>query len=509
MADPITYAVAVDWDDDGSFDDPDEDLTADVLALSWRLGLAAPFDAVAAPSWAQITVRNAGRDYSPERAAHLLPGKGVRIQCTAGGMTRTHFTGFIERVEPLPGDWGARIAALHAAGPELQLERCQARLPPQPNARAGAIIAALLDAAPVRPVTLAGCWVLDYAGQAELGANTRLPAMHPRSLEAGQSVFAYAAEIWSEGLPALAAIRQLAESERGRFFTDREGRFVFTDRHYTLRPAAPAASYDDDMAGLAYQFGAGLANRVQVRVIPRGIGAAGTSLWTLAGPQRLPPGTWAVTARFRDADRRPAGALTVMPPAPTLDYRASTLPDGTGADRTDQVIALLTEVTAGWARLEFRNRGPDAVYLLAGARLRGTPVILGDAATVEAYDPPGEAFHGPRRLALEAPALSTLEDAENLARFELARRRAPRGRAHSLHLNGRQAAAALARTLFDCITVRETQTGHAADYLIIAEEHRVELGGARHRITWLLEPADGLFWMVDAGQLDESSVLAY
>lgn len=509
MADPITYVVAVDWDDDGDFDDPGEDITADVLALSWRLGLAAPFDAVAAPSWAQITVRNAGRDYSPERTARRLPGKWVRVQCRASGVMRTHFTGCIERVEPLPGDWGARTAALHVAGPERQLERCQARLPPQPNARAGDLIAAVLDAALVRPLALAGRWLLGEVGQAELGVNTRLPAMHPRSLEAGQSVFAYAAELWGDGVPALAAIRQLAESERGRFYTDRDGRFVLTDRHHTLRRTAAAAVYADDMAGLAYQFGAGLANRVQVRLIPRGIGAAGSALWTLEEAQRLPPGAWTVWAGFRDANRRPAGALAVTPPAPGVDYRANALPDGSGADRTGQVAALLVETTAAAARLEFRNSGPDAVYLLAGARLRGTPIILGDAAMVEAADGASEARFGAHPLLVTAPALSSLEEAANVAQFELARRKAPRGRVHSLHLSGQQAAAALARTLFDRITVREAQTGHAADYLIIAEEHRVDLGGARHRIAWLLEPADGLFWMVDAGRLDESTALAY
>jgi hypothetical protein len=72
---PATYTVAIDWNDDGDFTDSGEDITADVLALRWRLGMAQPYDNLAAPIAAQITVRNPARAYSPEHTANdLSPG---------------------------------------------------------------------------------------------------------------------------------------------------------------------------------------------------------------------------------------------------------------------------------------------------------------------------------------------------------------------------------------------------------------------------------------------------
>ena len=49
----ITYTVAIDRDDDGDFADSGEDITAAVLSIHWRRGLAAPHDSVAQPGTAQ------------------------------------------------------------------------------------------------------------------------------------------------------------------------------------------------------------------------------------------------------------------------------------------------------------------------------------------------------------------------------------------------------------------------------------------------------------------------
>src|SRR5215470_13833236 len=119
---PPTYTVAIDFDDDGDFTDPGDDITADVLRLDWRLGMDAPYDTLAVPIAAHITVRNPSRAYSPEYTSNdLSPGKPIRIQSNDGVTTRTHFTGFITRVEPEAGNQGERLAVIHAGGPEGQL----------------------------------------------------------------------------------------------------------------------------------------------------------------------------------------------------------------------------------------------------------------------------------------------------------------------------------------------------------------------------------------------------
>jgi hypothetical protein len=513
---PATYTVAIDYDDDGDFTDMGEDISADVLHLRWRLGMAQPYDSVAAPISAHITVRSPSRAYSPEfTSSDLSPGKPIRIQSDDGVTTRTHFTGFISHVEPLPGTQGERTAVIHARGPEHELSHNKVRLAPQVNVRADQVIQAVLDAVQLRRSKMKGYWVLDVTGHHELGTSTRLAEETiARSLETGKSTFVYAADTWDDGIPADFAIRQMVEAERGRFFVNRSGEAIFYNRHHTLLDASADAAFADSFDGLDYAYGADVVNQVQVTLVLRSIGPDNTVLWSLGAAQAIPPGETLfrhILVRYRDANDLPIGALTVIPPLRGIDYQANTLANGTGADRTSLVDVLLIAADASAATLEIRNRSSQTAYLLAGAQLRGTPLNLGDPITVQQSDEASIAFHGLNILSLDTPALNSLEAADQLARYELARRKDPRGSVRTVRISGQnQLAQVLARTLFDRITIQETQTDHAANYFIVAEAHEVDLGGARHRVAWLLEPAAAsAFWVVGTSTLDQTAVLAY
>ena len=512
---PPTYTVAIDWDDDGDFTDSGEDITADVLRLEWRLGLEAPYESIAAPIAARITVRSPSQAYSPEYTANdLSPGRPIRIQSNDGTTARTHFTGFISRVEPMAGSQGERLAVIHAAGPESELAQNIVRLPPQVNKRADEIIFALLGQLFLRQPHLKGYFLIGLTNHAELDTNTRLAENYPRSIDAGRSTFAYAADTWLSGIPALDALRQLAESERGRFFVDRAGKLVFYNRHHALAKVTADATFADNMEGLDYVYGADVINRIGVSILPRSIGAPGTTLWTLAAPQKINPGeagTCQIIIHYRDADARPLGALSAITPAPFFDYLANTLADGTGQDRTAQIAVTLSEFSASAAVLTLRNLGTDIAYLQAGARLRGTPIIQGDPITLQQTDWASVSLHGLNTLTLNLPALGSLEDADQLARFELTRRKDSRGQVRRIQVSSANLLTqVLARTLFDRITVTETQTDHSAGYFIIAEEHTVDLGSARHEVSWLLESAAAnAFWIVSTSHLDQDTYLAY
>ncbi len=490
------WRALVDANDDAAFA---LDLTPVVIALRWRLGQDAP-------AAAAVTVRSADRAFSPESGGANLIGRRLRIVSGSGAAQRVHFTGHVCRVEPQPGR-RALTATLHAEGLDALLARASVRLPPLANVRAGQAIARLLDAAWLRPWPLAGRWLLGRPDHSALGRTTRLaPPGIARRLDAGQTVFAYIGDTWGEGVAALDAIRAVAAAERGRFFVDRAGCAVFLDRHRALRPGAPAAVFADDMDGLDYVYGADAAQAVRVRCLPRAVGAPGTTLWALPEAQRIAPGgRWHVTAVYRDEAGQPLGALTVIAPVPGHDYSASAAPDGSGTDLTAQVDVFLREAGAAAARLEIRSRARQPVYLRL--QVRGTPLLRGAALTVEAASAASAAFYGPGALALDLPELDSLAQARGIARFELARRRTPRGRALTLALDG---ARALALSLSDRVRVVEAQTGHAADYFIAAEAHEVDRGGSRHRVVWSLAPADaGVFWALGRARVGADTRLAY
>lgn len=492
----VTYSVLIDRDDDATFA---LDLAPAVTALRWRLGLDAP-------AAATITLRSAGRAFSPEGGGADLTGRRLRIVSDDGAAQRVHFTGHVTRVEPLPGRRGLS-AELHAEGLDAALARAVVRLPPLANARAGALIGRVLDAAPLRPWPLAGRWLLGRPGHSALGQTTRLaPPRIARRLDAGQTVFASAGDAWGDGMSALAAVRALAAAERGRFFVDRAGCAVFLDRHRALRPGDLAATFDDDMDGLDYDYGAEVVSAVRVRCLPRAAGTPGTALWTLPGAQLIAPrGRWAVTATYRDEAGQPLGALDVIAPVPGHDYSANTAPDESGADLTALVDVFMRAAGAAAAHLEIRSRTAQPLYLRL--QLRGTPLLRGAPLTVEAASSAAAAFYAPGTLTLDLPQLDSLAQARSIARFELALRRAPRGRVTALTLAGPRA---LALTVGDRVRVSETQTGHAADYFIAAETHEVDRGGGRHRVTWALDAAPaGAFWLVGRARVGAQTRVSF
>lgn len=476
------YQVQIDTARDGSYA---ADITADVLRLAWRLGFDAPHDTLAAPSRAQITVRGLAGQYAPENPASVLQtGLRMRIQATHDGTTVTLFTGWIERVEPQPGEHGPRTAIIHLEGGERFLRHTRVRLPPQVQVRAGDVVAAVLDFAPALA----------------------------RVLEPGLTLLTYAADTWADGIPALDALRQMAEADRGRFFIDRLGRAVFYNRHHTLLDQTPRATFADDADALHYVYGAEQASRVRVRLRPRAVMAAGMVLWRVANAQTVPGGALReIVARFSDDQGRPAGALQVIAPRPGIDYQANTRPDGSGDDLTGHIGVTLHQVDFSAAVLRLHNPLPQMAYIQPGMQLVGTPVYGGDLITLEQADASAEALYGPRVVAFDLPALDSIEEADNLARYELARRRQPQGAARSLSVSGRgHLAQALARTLFDRITVSESHTGHHADYFIVAEAHTVEQGGHDHRVTWTLERANpAVFWLLGRHRLGRETALAY
>lgn len=514
---PTLYRVCIDWNDEGAFP-PDQAITKDILALSWRLGMAAPHDSVATPATAEITLLNTDRRYSPEHSTlPLQPGKALCIESHDGTTLRRHFTGYISHIQPQTGIFGERTALIYAEGLIQQLHQIRVQVPPQVDVRADEVIREVLTLSPLRRPALRGYWILQQAGHSELGQTTRLVDRVPvdtSQIQSGISRFAYVGDTWNEGISAINAIREVAEAERGRFFENRDGQPVFHNRHEALLPAPTAASFTDDMNGLHYDYGRGTVSSVKVRLRPRYLSPPLTRLWRLEQSQLLPFGrgqSQLIQVSFRDANDRPAGALSVEQPTPWLDYAMNTRPDGQGTDLTAQAHVVLLKTHFSGATLRITNHSTQQGYLLEGAQLRGQAVYQGDPLLVEQSHNLTALFYGSDTLFFDLPALQSIDEAENLARFELARRKTPRGQLYDIQLEGpAHHQAILSRTLFDNIHITEAQSAHQSAYRIIAEAHQVTQGGTRHQVTWTLEPAELYpFWQVERNHLNQSTRLAY
>lgn len=506
----LRWSVHLDHNDDGRFDDPDEDLSQAVLAIRWRRGMQRPHDSVAQPGQAEITLRNRDGRFSPERS-DLAQGRLLQVRSHDGAQSRVHFTGHLARVEAQAGALGSRRALLVAQDASAQLAGHHIRLPPLNALRADEIIARCLDAVPLRRGRLRGIWLLGQVGQGELGQNTSLaPPNIRRQPGRDPDRLTRVGDSWSTGIPALAAIAEVCAAVRGRFHVDHEGTAVYLSRHQLLQVAVQA-SFRDDMQGLRYSWADDRVSQVEVLLTPRRRGQPGV-VWTLEQALAIDArGSEAqqVLLRYRDAMGQPCGALDLIAPLAGRDWQANSHPNGRGRDLTDNLTLQLREAGISAALLEIRNSGHTPAWLLAGAQLRGTPLYSGDPLLVTQRSLGSENRFGPAALRLDLPALNSLDQARSLARFELARRQAPRGHVHSLGLSGAdRVARALARRLFDRIHIDETQTGHQGDYFIIGEEVEVtpEAGA---RLTWRLEGAHTPFWILGRQRLNRDALLAW
>jgi hypothetical protein len=464
------YLVAVDTSDNQTYATL---ITPDVLRLSWRIGIASPYDLVAAHSAAEITLYNREAQYSPESLSTPLKiGRRVRIQIKPDALSpaRTHFVGFIRSVKPTTGELGERLAVVRVTGAEEEYDETHVLMPLQVNVSADEVLDRVFDTTPL----------------------TRIAT----DFEAGISLFSYVGDLWGDGITGANAIREMVEAERGRFYTTREGVATFRNRYHLQSLTALDATFTNEMVGMEYDYGAGMVNSVRVRVRPRQLGTLGSVLWTLDSPQMLRFGvTLEIVARLYDDSGQRIGALTVLPLTPYTDYTANTLRDGTGADRTPQLIVGLTLVSGGAVKLTLFNGGIDTLYVQPGMQIRGTPIYPGDSVLVERGDQTSQLTHGIRTLSLSLPALDAIDEADAIAQYELSRRITPRGEALTLTLDERNRFDdALRLTLFNRIRVIEAHTNHDSEYFIVAEAHEVSTGGYKHRVKWTLEPVSSVVY---------------
>jgi hypothetical protein len=481
----IETFVLLDRDRDGSFEDL---ITDDVLAMDWRLGMSRPYDVVAAPSRATLTLDNRQGLYTA-----LLPGDGVTIRRQApGGALLTGFVGVVESVE-VAGRGRVRV---QAHGLDAWLHTLRGTVAPGIQVTADTMIERLLAEWPPL-IAYNGYLIIDLDGHNMINSGVLVWTPDPRLMtQPGRSTFAYVGDTWRESEPLIDAIREVVTSERGRFYAARDGTLVFVNRHYTLLNSATVATFEDTMLDWDFAYGADLINRVEVACVPRRIGPANSAVWRTTNALRVEPGvTRRIIVRYRDDNDRAIGVLDLVEP---VDYTARTS-DGTDISAFVEVAAERIGVNAAALTLTNLTAVPAFVDALT---LHGTPLITEDALVVVAEDGESRTRYGPRSVRLWLPALTDVEEAQAVAEYELARRKDPAGRARSITVRIEDDPT-LRVQLLDRIRVKEAHTGHDGDYLICAEAHEVTPDG--HYVTWLLEPAEtARYLVVDVNAIDDA-----
>lgn len=496
----ITYSIAIDYADDGTFTELD-----DILSIEWHLGLPAPYTHIADISSASITIRNQSRNFSPEVMTDFI-GKRLRIQSDDSTSIRTHFIGFVKEIRPQTGNQGERLSEIIALGREYELTQHRVRLPFQTNFRADTAIEDIIEQIDWRYDILEGRCII---GRDSIGSSDIFPTERiSKTLETGKSTFAFIADNWADGLEADRAINELAEGEGGRFFFDREGQASFHNRHHLLLNNTISATFADDMSDLVYDYG-NVINDVEILLTPRAIGDSNTLIWALANPIRVRAGgTIQIIARYK-IDDEPVGAFDILSPKSGADYTAHLEKETNTLNITDDFEVRVVEANMSATVFEIRNRVVYDGYLTK-LNLYGTPLYRRETLTVKAEDSNSIAYYGRHATQKTLPVITDIEEAIAIANWDLQRHHSPYGRVRELHTNTRNhPEETLSLSLFDLINVQESQSGHSANYAIIAEHHQVDMAGTRHQVCWHLEPSDSdLFFIIGTHSIGDEVILA-
>ena len=121
-----TLAILVDWDHDGDWSEPVNDITDDVISMDY--GRGASFDGESeAPGNATLIVRNDDGRYNPDNASgpyygNLKPGRHLHVSATYSGTAYGLFYGTLRRITPLARP---QTAELYFEDPLYDLSRAE------------------------------------------------------------------------------------------------------------------------------------------------------------------------------------------------------------------------------------------------------------------------------------------------------------------------------------------------------------------------------------------------
>jgi len=342
---PATYKVVVDWNDNDSFGDANEDITEDVKSIRTRMGKEERFSAPS-PSTLEIVVKNEDGKYAPKNTSgtlygSLTDGHEIWIYAVLSGSTSDIFRGYTDEYIP----WGplqGQETVLRCKGKDIRLRKPEISVGMLTNQQADEIAGTILD-------------------QANWPAGDR--DLESFSVDTIPWRWIYKQNAWN-------AIQEVMADTLGLFYVDQGGTAVYESRHHRMK--SPHDSALGTLSGdetprpwVDYEYSPRYVRNVaEVPYTPRGTATIEDILWEIEDPISLPDGTaiaygTAYASKWIEAEfYGPAYSITT--PVGSTDFLANSKSDGSGTDLTAVVTVSIHE-----------DRGQGA--LLKAVNTSGTP----------------------------------------------------------------------------------------------------------------------------------------
>jgi len=375
------------------------DVSERVLAFSCAEGAEAAYELVTQPARLLLTLYNGDGAFFPDGggayAGSVRRGLLVRVRMAYGGQTQQLWYGWIESWQFDPNPLSQQPVVIITAI-DRSYELFDAEYTPRMamDVRVDEEIRQVLDdvlALPYAESETTGHILFDYSefGTATFADNSPYYALGQAVETLDYTGTPPLAE--TETLNARQYIEMLTAAEMDGLFwwSGRDGKFRFLDRHYYLDHQAVVATVGASstapllVAGPAL-YGDDLINRATIHYTIRRVGTPNSTLYEMDEPLVLyGNGSREFTAQYRDPDAPNAHVygIDMAYPVAGSDYTVNQISDGSGLNY-QQYAEVHVEFGASSARVMVRNLSPTLPIWFTTFRLRGTPLSTYDRRSV-------------------------------------------------------------------------------------------------------------------------------
>lgn len=349
----VSLSVKVDWDADSNFDGEGEDVSADVrYPLVTRRGRSSATDGTSAGT-GQFSLRNGEGTYTPFYASsplypNVLPGREVIVVATYNG---TEYPVFRGRCTPEAGRFasdGEMMFSMIDAFEELRKGKITTEL--LQDLRVDEVIGQVLD---------------------DIGWDPMRRILEPSP----ETLAVFANEAFKED-PLTVLQRAAHQDIGGVFLIDREGNAWFQSRDHRAMQTSFITleeQFDELVPSLRQED---LVDTVRGAYARFTVGAALSAVYTMSSTGRaIYPGT--DERNTFEVTFNGVGATGTIEPIATTDYTANSSPDGSGTDKTAQLLVSSFAASSKGGVISFENLDSSPVYITA-LQVRGYAI---DGAT--------------------------------------------------------------------------------------------------------------------------------
>lgn len=502
--------VRADFAYDGTFS---ADLTPDIQAINWTLGMRRPYQLTGDGTQCVITLNSPDGKYLPENPysphyPYLLPYRRVQVYWDTLGSETILWTGRIQQGgircpwKPAGASLPSLPVTLTCVGPKLTLDKTPVSLDPYTDTTVDVILGEILRESHYSMATNDE-WILGDPVYSILGSTTILTSA--ADLDTGVVTLPSYADI--EMGMAFGVIKELLDCEQGRFFIQRNGRAAFWNRHHLLGNTAATATVDTDAGvykarALEYTFGETYINSVRVAIAPRKASVEPETLWTMNDAQlALSAGSkMSLDVDLKTAEGRAVGAST------DLALEVTWLND----------VSCQTAIKRAGARaiLTIDNTLGAQPVTLTAMSVTGTPIISQDSHEYEDENAAAVASYGKHPLTVVAGPTGDIDGGRYLAEWVQYDRGTLRGEVQALgwrvEKESEVAPFPVDWSIGTLLSVDCDERHHTCDYWVMGEQWQWKTGGELD-VTLRLERANQTVWLLGvAGRSEpDTAILGY